>query len=132
MRALQLADDDAQAYARLSALLKLDTSDPKRAAGLSAAVEAAIAAPHAVLHVCLETLRLAQRLCGTTNPMLASDLAMAAILAEAGAKSAACNVRINLPLLEDEQVRGAFERTLQQTLSDAARIAQEVQQACRT
>ena len=46
-----------------------------------------------------------------------------------GARSAACNVRINLPLLEDEMVRTAFERTMAQTLTDAQRIAQQVQDA---
>ncbi|HVP73313.1 MAG TPA: cyclodeaminase/cyclohydrolase family protein [Phycisphaerales bacterium] len=129
-RALELAEEDAAAYGRLNALWKLEKNDPKRIAEFGAAVEQAIAAPHAVLHACMETLRLLQRLCGATSRSLASDLAMAAILAEAGARSAAWNVRINLPLLEDESVKQMFEQTLEQTLGDAGNIAREIELAC--
>jgi len=129
-RALELADDDARAYERLNTLMKLDANDPKRQQEFSAAVEEAINAPHAVLHVCLETLRLLQGLAGKTNKMLASDLAIAALLAEAGARAAAWNVRINLPLLDDELMRSTFERTIERTLSDASQIAREVETAC--
>ncbi len=129
-RALKLAEDDARAYERLNALWKLDKADPKRVKELPAAVEDAINAPHAVLHLCMETLRLLQRLMGKTSAMLASDLAIAAVLAEAGARSAAWNVRINLPLLDDEAVQTMFEQTLTQTLGDASDIAREIEVAC--
>lgn len=129
-RALQLAEDDATAYGRLNGLWKLDKGDPKRIAEFSDAVEQAIAAPHAVLHACMEILRLLQRLCGTTSASLASDLAMAAILAEAGARSAAWNVRINLPLLEDDAVRSTFSRTIEKSLADARLLAGEIENAC--
>lgn len=129
-RALELAEDDARAYARLNALGKLDKNDPKRIAEFPEAAEEAINAPHAVLHVCMEALRLLQQLCGTTSAMLASDLAMAAILAEAAARSAAWNVRINLPLLEPELVRATFEQTIAKTLQQANTIAHDIEKAC--
>jgi formiminotetrahydrofolate cyclodeaminase len=131
-RALELAEDDARAYERLNTLWKLDKADPKRVAEFAAAVEEAIAAPHAVLHVCMETLRLLKRLAAAqaTNAMLASDLAIAAVLAEAGARSAAWNVRINLPLLEDDAVGATFERTIVQTLADADALARQIETAC--
>lgn len=129
-RAMRLAEDDAIAYGRLNALWKLDKADPKRVAEFGEAVEQAIAAPHAVLHVCKEMLRLLQTLCGTTNAMLASDLAIAAILAEAGARAAAWNVRINLPSLEDETMRDEFTRTVEQSLGDAASVTREIEAAC--
>jgi formiminotetrahydrofolate cyclodeaminase len=75
---------------------------------------------------------LLHRLTGTINPMLASDMAMAAILAEAGARSAACNVQINLPLLDEELVRTTFEKTIATTLADARRIAEKVQDSAAT
>ncbi len=129
-RAMRLAEEDAIAYARLNALWKLDKGDPKRIAEFDEAVEQAIAAPHAVLHVCKEMLRLLQKLCGTTNPMLASDLAIAAILAEAGGRAAAWNVRVNLRLLEDQAVRDAMAATIEQALGDAADITREIETAC--
>jgi formiminotetrahydrofolate cyclodeaminase len=78
----------------------------------------------------MEILRLARDLTGKTSAMLASDLAIAAVLAEAGARAAAWNVRINLPLLDDQAVRETFERTMAQTLSDAAHITREIETAC--
>lgn len=129
-RAMKLAEDDATAYARLNALWKLDKSDPKRLAEFPEAVEQAIAAPHAVLHVCMEILLQLRDLCGTTNTMLASDLAMAAILAEAGARSAAWNVRINLPLLDDARTREVFAQTIEKSLSAAASLCRDVESHC--
>ncbi len=129
-RAMRLAEEDAAAYGRLNTLWKLDKNDPRRITEFGSAVEQAIAAPHAVLHACMETLRLLQRLCGATSSSLGSDLAMAAILAEAGARSAAWNVRINLPLLEDESVRQMIDQMLGQTLGDAGDIAREIDVAC--
>ncbi len=129
-RALRLADEDAAAYQKLNTLWKLDKDDPQRIEQFQDAVERAIAAPHAMLHACMEVLRLLKGLCGTTNAMLASDLAIAAILAEAGARAAAWNVRINLPLLEDQAVRDTFTATIGQTLADAAAIASEIERQC--
>lgn len=128
-RAIRLAEDDASAYARVNSLMRLDSNDPARLSQFAEAVEQAVKAPHSVLHAAMETLRLLARLAGATNPMLGSDLAMAAILAEAAAKSAAWNVRVNLPLLGDPSVRQAFETTLARSLADAAQIAQSIQEA---
>ena len=55
------------------------------------------------MDTCLEILDLLQRLLGASNPNLGSDLAVAAVLAEAGCRAAAWNVRANLPLLRDPQ-----------------------------
>jgi formiminotetrahydrofolate cyclodeaminase len=130
MRALHLAEADARAYQRLSKLLKMDKADPQRVSELSQAVEAAINAPHALLHVCMEMLRVLADLSGKTSRALDSDLAMAAILAEAGARSAVWNVRINLPLLEDASVRAAFTQTTASTLDIASDLVRRIEGAC--
>ncbi len=104
--ALRLADADADAFKGLSALWKLDRDDPRRRAEWPGAVMKAIEVPRAVMGSALQTLGLLETLAGRTNPRLASDLAIAAILADAAARSAACNVQVNLPLL-DEKGRGA-------------------------
>lgn len=129
-RALQLAEDDAAAYGRLNALWRLDKADPKRVAEFPQAVEQAIAAPHAIMHACMELLRLLDRLRGATNAMLASDVAIAAVLADAGARSAAWNVRINLPLIEDEGVRAVFEQTIALSLTDAHILSHRIEMEC--
>ncbi len=101
--ALDLAQADAEAYGRLSALFRLDRGEERREREWDEAENAAIAAPRRVMDTCLEILDLLQRLLGASNPNLGSDLAVAAVLAEAGCRAAAWNVRANLPLLRDPQ-----------------------------
>lgn len=93
---LGLGDEDAAAYALVNALQKLPETDPTRLADLPAAEAAALAVPRAVLGACCDLLRSIESLAPITNRHLRSDLAIAAVLAEAGAKSAWWNVRVNL------------------------------------
>ncbi len=125
---LDLADRDARAYAALNALWKLDRDDPKRREAWPGAVKAAIAAPREVLEVALRTIERLKALCGRTSRMLDSDLAIAAVLAEAAARAAAWNVRINLPLLDDRSERASFEADLADALARARDIVQEIEQ----
>ena len=125
---LDLADRDARAYAALNALWKLDRDDPKRREAWPGAVKAAIAAPREVMEVALRTIERLQALCGRTNRMLDSDLAIAAVLAETAARTAAWNVRINLPLLDDRSERASFEAHLAESLTRARDAAQEIEQ----
>lgn len=103
-RALDLAAEDAAAYAVLNALWRLPKDDPARA-GFDAAVRAAIAAPEATVGLADDTLRALEALVGTTSPSLASDLRIAIDLAAVGARAAQENVRINLPSIADESER---------------------------
>jgi methenyltetrahydrofolate cyclohydrolase len=127
-RLLDLAADDAAAYGRLSALMKLAEDDPQRIAQWSDAVDAAVAAPRAVLNECVSALGVFAQLPGRTSRMLASDLAIAAVLAEAAARSAAWNIRINLPLLTDGAA--ALEREAADAVDRAGSLCARIEQAC--
>ena len=128
--ALDGAAEDARAYARLNDLWKLDAEDERRKREFQPAVRDAIAAPREVMNACLRLLDLLARLDGRTNAMLRSDLAIAAILADAAARSAAWNVRINLPLLDDRAEAEAAERETGKTLERAAAITRGIESAC--
>lgn len=130
-RALELADEDAAAYGRLNALWKLDEDDPARRAEWDDAVAGAIAAPEAILTACVEVLELVSHLLDKTSRMLRSDLAIAGILAEAGARSAAWNVRINLPQLTDEDEAERLELIVRGRLDHAAALAAQIERECR-
>ncbi len=121
--ALDGAAEDARAYAKLNELWKLDADDEQRRRELPDAVRGAIAAPRDVMDACVRLLELLARLDGATNRMLRSDLVIAAILAEAAARSAACNVRVNLPLLEDHDESETLEREVADVLDRAAGLA---------
>ncbi|MFQ5805443.1 MAG: cyclodeaminase/cyclohydrolase family protein [Phycisphaerae bacterium] len=101
----RLMDEDAAAYAELSAAFKIDRSDAAgkekivQAAGLAAAV------PLETVAVSRQVLSDVRRLEPIGNPNLRSDVEAASHLARAAMQAAAANVRVNLPLLADEQAQ---------------------------
>ncbi|MHC4808790.1 MAG: cyclodeaminase/cyclohydrolase family protein [Planctomycetota bacterium] len=127
--ALELAAADAAAYARLNALWRRPADDPERRAGMPEAVAAAIAAPRAMAETGLRTLESLERLVGRSNRHLGSDLAIAAILAEAAVRSAIWNVRINLPWLEDDAARTEVRRFAEQSLKEAASRCRRIEES---
>lgn len=92
---LELAQEDAAAYAVLNELQRLPPEDARRTREIGAAVERAVEVPWTVLLRSIELLKDFERLAPMTNKFLRSDLGIAAVLAEATARSAAWNVRIN-------------------------------------
>jgi len=104
-RALDLADEDARAYAKFNALWKLDQADPHRTREWDAAVLEAIEVPRRVMQVCLDITNLQIELVRTVNKSLKSDLAIAGILAHAAAQAAMWNVRVNLAHVDDDKRR---------------------------
>jgi len=128
--ALDLAQQDAAAYARLNAAMRLPEADAARAEELPQAVLEAIEAPMAVLRLALNVLRQSQIMVRASNAMLRSDLALAAIFGEAAVHSAAWNARINLPMLVDDRQREPYEREIACALSDAGAIRTSVENAC--
>lgn len=128
-RCLELAAEDARAYAALNALWRLPEDDPGRIAGMPDAVAAAIAAPRGLMDTGMDVLAVLESLIGRSNRHLGSDLAIAAILTDAAVRSAAWNVRINLPLLTDEAARAEAEGFVASRLKDAASVCREIEQA---
>jgi glutamate formiminotransferase/formiminotetrahydrofolate cyclodeaminase len=125
-----LADEDAEAYERLNALMRLPEDHPDRASGWDGAVRAALAPPRATLAAACDLLRLLERLAGCTNEHLRSDLAIAAIDAEAAARAAAWNVRVNAPLLPDAE-RAELLAEADRQVRDARDRAARVESGCR-
>lgn len=128
-RADVLAEADARAFEALSALWKLPEDDPRQAE-LEPAVRAAIDAPLGVLKLCESLATQAEGLCGRSNRMLASDLAIVAILAEAAARAAAWNVRINLPSLPDADERARLNTDVTGRVEKIRTACEGVERAC--
>lgn len=126
----RLGDEDAMAYAAVSELGKLSETDARRQREYPAAVSAAIAAPSGVVAACCDLLRLFELLVPMTNRHLRSDLAIAAILADAGARSGWWNVKVNLPLLGDAAEREAIAARMAGMLAEGRERCGRVEGAC--
>lgn len=127
---LRLADEDAAAYGLVNALSRLPEEDPRRRQEWGAAVRAGVDAPLAMMATCVDLLRRFESLCGTTNTHLRSDLAIAAVLAEAGARSARWNVLVNAPNLPDAS-RDTDLANADRMRDEAVTLAAIVESRCR-
>ncbi len=127
---LELAQEDAAAYAQVNELQRLPDSDERRRREFPVAAAAAVQAPRATLGACCDLLRLCESLGASTNRMLRSDLAIAAVLAEAGARAAWWNVSVNLTLLPDGPERQRIEDECRGLLEQAAVRRAAVESAC--
>jgi formiminotetrahydrofolate cyclodeaminase len=120
---LELAEEDARAYAALNALQRLPDADPARA-GTASALAAATEVPMRTARACADALALMASLRGRTNPHLASDLRIAKLLAHAATRASAVNVEVNLPGLPEPQAAAARAR-LADVMAAADRSATE-------
>jgi formiminotetrahydrofolate cyclodeaminase len=133
---LTLADDDAMAYAGYSAALKLPReSDEEKAArseAIRAAAHMAALAPLPAVEACVRIVTGAEALAGRSNANAASDLAVAALLAEAGARGAAANVLVNLPATGDEPFAHELTTRVDTLLGDVERLAAATREVVRS
>jgi formiminotetrahydrofolate cyclodeaminase len=130
-RALELAEEDAAAYASLNRLWTLPRDDPQRRAGWDEAVAAAALPPRQLLSLCAEVALVLEPLPAATGRSLHSDLAIAAILADAAARAAAWNLRVNLPLMKgrpEEALR--LGREMDSTLEAIQARCAAIERAC--
>lgn len=112
---LDIADEDAAAYAACAFALKLpreafaDKEFRDRQIKATALVAAQV--PLRCVEHCREVLVLTEALSGRSNMNASSDLRVAALLAEAAGHGAAENVLVNIPLIgENDWTRAADAR----------------------
>ncbi len=126
-RTLELADEDADAYAAFTAARMLPReSDAERAsrdAAIAAAARRASEAPLETVAACREIAAAAESLAGRSNVNASSDLVVSALLSEAAARGAALNVEVNLPSVSDAAWATSARVRVAELLDDVSRLA---------
>jgi glutamate formiminotransferase/formiminotetrahydrofolate cyclodeaminase len=126
-RCLRLADDDATAYAGYAAALRLpketEADQAVRRTAIRDAARQASLIPLEALQACLEVVAGAEALAGRSNANAASDLAVAALLAEAAARGAAANVLVNLPATGDDALAADLAQRTATLVAEVERLA---------
>ncbi len=124
---LDLADADADAYAAFAAALKLPKETEEQVAdrrdAMRAAARRAADVPMATLEACLAVVSAAESLAGRCNTTAASDIGVAALLAEAAAHGAAANIFVNLPSVGDEAYAAEMTARAKRILDEIERLA---------
>jgi len=135
-RFLDLADEDAAAYAEFAAAMKLPKATEQeletRRAALRTAARVASEVPLRTVEACLELIAAAETLVGRSNVNASSDLDVAVLLGEAAARGAAANVLINLPSVDDEAYSGEATARVMATLDSIKEIAHTVHLGVRS
>lgn len=124
---LEAADDDATSYARLNAAMRLTERNEAEAREFREAAVAATEAPVRVLRLVHKALDVLDGCEERWNHRLASDLAMAALLASAAARSAWWNAKMNEPTLSESGADMAVVAFLAADLEHCEEIARRVQ-----
>jgi methenyltetrahydrofolate cyclohydrolase len=132
-RFLELAEEDADAYAAFAAALKLprttDAEAEARSRRLSETAQVAAEVPLACAEACLEVVAATEALAGRSNANASSDLVVAALLAEAAARGAAANVVVNAPSIADGAVAGRLVARSKELLDEIERLTSATRQA---
>jgi methenyltetrahydrofolate cyclohydrolase len=125
-----LVEADEDAYNVLSAAYKLpkETDEQKKArtAAIQKALINATATPMEIARACVEVLALCGPIAEKGNVSAVSDAGVGALLAEAGLRSAALNVQINLAAIKDARFVAETGRQLKHLLRGKALLKERI------
>jgi methenyltetrahydrofolate cyclohydrolase len=125
-----LVAEDAQAYDQVRAAYRLpkESADDlaARNAAIQAAMQAASRTPLETMRACIDVLRLAEQAVALGNINAATDGAVGALLAQAGLRGAALNVRVNLGGIEDQAFTAAAQQTVAALQAEADAIVARI------
>lgn len=121
-----LVAEDVAAYAALSVFLKMPAAQRDQDPAYPSALAAAIRIPQSTGGLGLHILELCQELREKTNPLLLSDLAIAATLAHATVHASELNVLINLGLLPEKTEAARLRQELRSLSDKADRIYADI------
>jgi methenyltetrahydrofolate cyclohydrolase len=127
---LNLLEEDVQAYTVLNTTMKMpkDTEEQKnvRAKAMDKALKAATDVPMRVAEACVNVMGLCPEATAKGNSNAVSDVGVGILMAEAGLRSAALNVLINLKIVKDEKFVNDNRKKLDNLLKGKPALCDEI------
>ena len=125
-----LLEADVKAYTELSQIMKMprETEEQKtaRVKLMDKALKAAADVPMRVAEACVAVMALCPPATEKGNTNAVSDVGVGILMAEAGLRSAALNVLINLGLIKDERYVSESRKKLDALLQDKPELRDEI------
>jgi len=125
-----LLEQDVEAYTRLSQTMKMprNTEEQKnvRAVAMQKALKDAADVPMRIAETCVAVMDLCHPAAEKGNINAVSDVGVGIVMAEAGLRSAALNVLINLGMIKDEKYVSESRDKLDKLLSDKSTLRDEI------
>jgi formiminotetrahydrofolate cyclodeaminase len=129
-RLANLLEEDVAAYTAVSLAMKMprDTEEQKatRQKTLQEALKKATIVPLQIAEACVEVIALCQPAAEKGNKHAVSDAGVAILMAEAGLRSAALNVLINLGWIEDQGFTAEKQSQLDNLLAGKPTLRDQV------
>ena len=127
---VDLLQEDVEAYTSLSQIMKMprETEEQKniRATAMQKALKDASDVPMRTAEKCVEVMDLCRPVAEKGNINAVSDVGVGILIAEAGLRSAALNVLINLGMIKDEKFVNEIRKKLDKLLSDKPAMRDEI------
>jgi formiminotetrahydrofolate cyclodeaminase len=125
-----LLQADVQAYTAVSQAMKMpratDEEKAARAKVMQQALKKATDVPLQIAEACVEVIALCQPAAEKGNKNAVSDAGVAILMAEAGLRSAALNILINLGWIEDQSFTAEKQRQLDALLAGKPAVRDQV------
>ena len=126
----ELLEEDVEAYTRLSQTMKMprETEEQKtvRTTAMQQALKDAADVPMRIAEKCVEVMDLCRPAAEKGNINAVSDVGVGILMAEAGLRSAALNVLINLGMIKDETFVNESRQKLDELLSGKPALRDEI------
>lgn len=125
-----LLEEDVEAYTKLSQTMKMprETEEQKniRAAAMQKALKDAADVPMRIAEACASIMDLCRPAAEKGNINAISDVGVGILMAEAGLRSAALNVLINLGMIKDDKFVSESRVKLDKLISDKPALRDEI------
>ena len=129
-RFLDAMEKDTAVFNEFSAAMALPKETPEQKAARSAAMQEAlkscIESPLHMMELCLDAMKLTDRLVGKSNANAVSDLGVAALSLTAAVRGAWLNVLINLGSFRDADAAQRYRTRAQELMDDTCALGENI------